>query len=237
LAASETSTIVPATEQPSETPTLAPPTETETPLPSATPLPSPTLPEFLPTVTPVPFTPLPPAPIIGTHIVQPGETIFCIGRAYGVLPGAIAQANGLPQTFFISAGQSLRIPQIQWTSIPAGPVCAPQFPSPFPGLPFATATPPASPTPAGPPLAVSLNFNCVDNCGNKEGSYVIRIKVQASGGVPPYSYNQPVNPADQTYDVTVPHCNTGQGVVVVTSADGQRAQASWLYADVACPTP
>src|SRR5690349_22984298 len=71
------------------------------PLPPA----SPTVLAFLSTVTPMPFTPLPPVPIIGQHTAQPGETIFCIARAYGVLPSAIAQANGLAQTFSISAGQ------------------------------------------------------------------------------------------------------------------------------------
>ncbi len=225
-------TVAATTEAPSATPTptLALPTDTEAPLPSATPLPSPTLPVFQPTVTPVPFTPLPPAPIIGTHIVQSGESIFCIGRAYGVQPVAIAQANGLNQTFFIVPGQVLQIPEVQWYPILGGPVCAPQFQSPFPGLPVATATLAASPTPAGPPLVVSLNFNCISNCGSKDGSYVVRIQVQASGGVPPYTYDH-----GQTYDVTVPHCTTGQGTSVVTSADSQTGQASWLYDDVACP--
>jgi|SRR5579859_453442 len=83
---------------------------------------------------------LPPAPIIGIHRVQPGETIFCIGRAYGVLPGAIAQANGLSQTFSLAPGQALNIPAVQWTGIPDGPICAPQFQSPFPGLIASTPT-------------------------------------------------------------------------------------------------
>ena len=124
----------------------------------------------------------------------------------------------------------LQIPAVQWTNIAAGPVCAPQFMSPFPGLPFATDTPVATPTPAGPPLLVSLNYNCIGNCGSKDGDYVVHIQVQVSGGIAPYSYDH-----GQTYDVSVPHCTTGQGTTVVTSADGQTAQAGWTYDDVACP--
>jgi LysM repeat protein len=231
VAATEQPSGTPTIEAPTETPTLAAPTDTETPLPSSTPLPSPTLPEFLPTVTPPPFTPLPPAPIIGQHIVQSGETMFCIARAYGVLPAAIAQANGVSQNLVILPGQVLRIPAVQWINIADGPVCAPQFTSPFPGLPVPTPTVAASPTPAGPPLAVSLNWNCIDNCASRDGNYVVRIQVQVSGGVPPYTYDH-----GQTYDVTVPHCTTGQGTTVVTSADGQTAQALWSFIDVNCPS-
>jgi LysM repeat protein len=219
----------PTLEPPTDTPTLAPPTETatETQAPSSTPFPSPTLRAI---VTPWPFTPIPPAPIIGRHVVQPGDTIFCIGRAYGVLPGAIAQANGLSQTFFIATGQVLQIPAVQWTNIPDGPVCAAQFISPFPGLVVPTATLAATATPAGPPLVVSLNWNCIGNCGSKDGDYLVHIVVTARGGVMPYTYT----PA-QTYDVSVPHCTLGQGTAYVSSADGQTAQQGWTYHDVACP--
>jgi LysM repeat protein len=126
-------------------PTAVPPRPSDTPLAASpippTPPPSPTLPELLPTVTRPPFTPLPPAPIIGTHTVLAGETIFCIGRGYGVLPAAISQANNLSATASVEAGQVLAIPQVQWVNISPGPVCAPQFVSPFPGLPLPSATP------------------------------------------------------------------------------------------------
>ena len=224
--------------QPTATDTLAPNTPsatveppTATLAPSSTPLPSPTLPEFQPTVTAPPFTPLPAFPIIGQHIVQPGETIFCIARGYGVLPAAIAQANGLSQTFLISSGQVLRIPAAQWVDIAPGPVCPPQFASPFPGLSVPTATLQASPTPAGPPLAVHLSWRCIANCGSKQGTYQVHVDVLASGGVTPYNYN----PA-QSFDVRdLPHCVTGQSTVTVTSADGQTARATWTYVDSACP--
>ena len=237
----ETETLAPNTPSvtpapPTDTATAEPPTATtapsDTPVP---PVPSPTLPPFQPTVTPVPFTPLPPARIIGQHVVQPGETVFCIARGYGVLPAAIAQTNGLGRELLIFPGNVLNIPEVQWVNIAPGPVCAPQFTSPFPGLPVvptATATPEASLTPAGPKLAVSLNYNCIVNCGDKNGTYVVRVVVTATGGVKPYTYSP--GPG-ATYDVTVPHCTTGQGTAVVTSADGQTAQANWLYHDTACP--
>jgi LysM repeat protein len=221
----------PTTAPASQTPTLEPPTETptETQVPSHTPVPLPTLRPFRPSVTPVPFTPLPPAPIIGRHVVQGGETIFCIARGYGVLPGAIAQANGLSQTFFLALGQVLLIPAVQWTNIAAGPVCATQFQSPFPGLLAPTGAPPASPTQAGRPLAVSLNVNCTANCGSKDGDYELLVDVLVSGGVQPYIYD----PA-QSYVLILPHCTTGQVTARVTSADGQTAQTSKSYDDVSC---
>ena len=137
-----------------------PPTETLAPTATSTPSPPPSLtPEGAPTATatntsaPTPTAqPFPTAapgalfPIIGVHTVQPGETIFCIGRAYGVLPTAITQVNGV---ITLTPGQQLRIPGVQWPSIPPGPVCKTQFTSPFPGL-----TPTNTPAPA--PSATSV---------------------------------------------------------------------------------
>ena len=44
------------------------------------------------------------------HYVRHGETLFSIGRLYGVNPYAIAQANGIPNPNRIYAGQWLLIP-------------------------------------------------------------------------------------------------------------------------------
>ena len=44
------------------------------------------------------------------HHVRRGETLFSIGRRYGVNPYAIARANYLPNPNCIYAGQVLRIP-------------------------------------------------------------------------------------------------------------------------------
>jgi LysM repeat protein len=192
--------------------------------------PSPTPRTVPPTPTRVPPTPVPPAPIIGQHRVLGGETIFCIGRVYGVLPAAIAQANGLRQPFVVFPGQVLRIPAVQWRDIGPGPVCPPQFQSPFPGLPVAPTAPPVSATPAGAPLAVTLSTQCLANCDSQDGSYLVRFYVTVSGGVPPYTYSP-----GQTFDLTFPHCVTQRGVVTVTSADGQTASRNWEYVDVSCP--
>jgi hypothetical protein len=142
--------LPPATATRTRTPTLPPtasPTRTLPPPPSAT---------FtaIPTDTFEPFTPPPAFRVLGLHTVLPGQTLFCIGRGYGVLPNAIGQASGLRPPFTIFIGQVLSIPDIQWGAIPPGPVCAPQFASPFPGLPTGTPTwthtPPATATPTCP---------------------------------------------------------------------------------------
>ena len=46
----------------------------------------------------------------GYHVVRPGETVFSIGRLYGVNPWTISAANGLPNANRIYAGQRLYIP-------------------------------------------------------------------------------------------------------------------------------
>jgi LysM repeat protein len=96
--------------------------EGPTPTPTATPTPGPT-----PTPTPTPsVTPTPPWDILGYHTVQQGETLYCIGRAYGVDPYAIATQNGIVNPNLIQPGQVLAIPNVP-RSLPAGRVCARQF--------------------------------------------------------------------------------------------------------------
>ncbi len=85
------------------------------------------------------LTPLKALPSLGQHQVRPGESLYCIGRGYGVAPWAIAQANGLAVLAHVFVGQVLTIPAVTWTNIPPGPVCAPQF------APAGLATLPASP--------------------------------------------------------------------------------------------
>jgi LysM repeat protein len=48
-----------------------------------------------------------------THVVQPGETIYAIGRLYGVSPEAIIEANNLANPNFIKPGDTLTIPAPQ----------------------------------------------------------------------------------------------------------------------------
>ncbi len=52
------------------------------------------------------------------HTVSRGQTLFSIGRLYGVNPWAIARANGLVNPNYIQAGWRLWIPAASW---PPGP--------------------------------------------------------------------------------------------------------------------
>jgi murein DD-endopeptidase MepM/ murein hydrolase activator NlpD len=47
----------------------------------------------------------------GTHKVAPGETLFALGRKYGVKPYAIADLNKLPHNVSLAVGQEVRIPR------------------------------------------------------------------------------------------------------------------------------
>jgi len=104
------------------------------------------------------------SPILGQHTVQRGETLYCIGRSYGVFPSAIAEANGLSFSAILAVGQVLQIPAVQWANMPGGPVCAPQFRSPFtnpsppitePAVTTVPIPPPATATPAPPVTTIS----------------------------------------------------------------------------------
>jgi murein DD-endopeptidase MepM/ murein hydrolase activator NlpD len=46
----------------------------------------------------------------GRHTVRGGETLFSLGRKYGVSPYVIADLNGLPHDQSLNVGQSLRMP-------------------------------------------------------------------------------------------------------------------------------
>jgi len=123
-----TATVTPtATLTPSPTPTATiTPTVTVTPTVTLTPTPT-----LTPTVGPTPTTPpptatSPPGAIIGHHTVRAGETLYCIGRAYGIDPFAIAAKNGILNPNIISAGQVLAIPNAP-RSLPVGRVCPRQF--------------------------------------------------------------------------------------------------------------
>jgi LysM repeat protein len=75
---------------------------------------------------------------LGHHTVQSGETLYCISRAYGVGPWAIASHNGIVNPNLIYPGLVLAIPDA-YTTLPAGPTCARQFSAPGPA-PCACAT-------------------------------------------------------------------------------------------------
>jgi LysM repeat protein len=112
-------------------------------------------PEATNTTPPGPSTSIPPysatpshSDILGIHIVRTGEWLYCIGRAYRVLPSAIAKANGLVSPDKIVPNQRLNIPNAPWTNSPAGPVCIAQFTVPG-------SSPPSTPTPT--PAALVMN--------------------------------------------------------------------------------
>ncbi|MGQ0604589.1 MAG: LysM peptidoglycan-binding domain-containing protein, partial [Anaerolineales bacterium] len=150
----------PPTAAPVASATLAPPSDTLPPTQppaSDTPPPPPTALPVADTATPVPTGPI----MLGEHLVVRGDTFSCIGRAYGVLPKAIADANGMALTDILFAGQILKIPDVQWTNIPAGPVCVVQFPShyppfvPQPGATLGPVSTAALPTNTPPPIPVT----------------------------------------------------------------------------------
>jgi LysM repeat protein len=120
------------------------PAATSTPGPVATSTPYPT---YVPPIYPPP----PVYQIIGYWTVQPGQTLYCIGRYYQVSPWAIASVNYIPWPYYIYPGQVLGIPNAPWYNIPPGPVCYPGVPNvtpaPPPGI---TPTPPAGITPTPP---------------------------------------------------------------------------------------
>jgi LysM repeat protein len=70
------------------------------------------------------------------HMVRYGETLFSIGRMYGVNPYRIAEANGLANPNCIYAGQMLYIPASSgWTGCGGcgcGQPCPPPHPKPQP---------------------------------------------------------------------------------------------------------
>ncbi len=146
-------TQVPSTatpSQPTATPvTPGPGTPTSTPVtpapPTATPVPG------LPTSTPVP-SPSPNGAILGTHVVRLWESLYCIGRAYGVSPWAIASTNGIWWPYIIFPNQALLIPNIPWSPIPAGNICPAQFST---SSPILTPTPTAVPGVTATPISVT----------------------------------------------------------------------------------
>jgi len=80
-----------------------------------------------PTFTPTPSgTPTHPWSILGYHVVRPKETLYCIARAYGVDPYAIARQNNILNPNVIRVGHRLAIPNVPYR-LPSGQVCPRQF--------------------------------------------------------------------------------------------------------------
>jgi len=81
--------------------------------------------------SPLPGMPGMPAPIY--HVVRPGETLFSIGRLYGVNPWQIAWTNRIPNPNLIFIGQVILIIPGPGP-MPPGPMpTGGMFPGPMPG--------------------------------------------------------------------------------------------------------
>jgi murein DD-endopeptidase MepM/ murein hydrolase activator NlpD len=65
----------------------------------------------------------------GLHRVGSGETLFSLGRKYGVSPYSIASANGLPNNAQLTLGQQVRIPGAKGGTIAAAPKKATSAPA------------------------------------------------------------------------------------------------------------
>ncbi|MBN1890677.1 MAG: LysM peptidoglycan-binding domain-containing protein [Thermoflexales bacterium] len=122
LAVTQGVSSVHAQVSPLPTPPAPAPTAVWPPLPTAWP-PAPTAVPPAPTAVPA----QPAAQVLGYHTVRAGETLFCIGRAYAILPWAIATQNNLVYPYNLYTGQVLAIPNSPWVNPSAGAVCAAQF--------------------------------------------------------------------------------------------------------------
>ena len=77
-------------------------------------------PTFTPLAEPVsPFNTPTPGPL--SYTVKPGETLFSIGRLYGVNPYSIAAANNIAYPYIIYPGQQLVIPTAPTPTFTPGP--------------------------------------------------------------------------------------------------------------------
>ena len=95
------------------------------------------------------------------YVVRPGDTLYAIGRRYGVSPFAIAAANHLANPNLIYVGQVLRIPG-GWSPPPPAPEPPPwtQY-VPYVPEPPAPQPPWRPPAPTYPePVAVSSVGTC-----------------------------------------------------------------------------
>lgn len=156
------------------------------------------------------------------HVVAPGDTLFSLGRRFGVKPANIAAANGLPSVETIKVGQRLAIPApgaavaapVQaprptvTASLPAAPVQAAAPVRPAPG-PTAYVPPATAPAPESKPAAPSPQTS-----GTPQFQWPARGRVIATFGRKPNGeHNDGIN-------LAVP-----QGAEVRAASDGTVAYA------------
>jgi LysM repeat protein len=71
-----------------------------------------------------------PAPVVGTHTVVSGDTVWALARTYGSTVQAITSANALDSRATIRVGQVLSVPGATGTSAPSGGAAAAPAPAP-----------------------------------------------------------------------------------------------------------
>lgn len=103
---------------------------------------------------PPPARTVAPAPARGArvHVVNAGDTLYSLGRRYGISHSEIARANGLSDNAGLGVGQRLNIPSSG--TIAAAPA-ATQFTPPPPAHTQASVEPAAAPEPAQKVAAVT----------------------------------------------------------------------------------
>ena len=198
------------------TPTLSPTVVTLTSTPTHTPT---------PTVEPAPVetaTPCIPPRNWVTYVVQRGDTLFEIGRRYGLTTQEIQQANCLAETS-LKAGQRLFVPVL-----PTAP------PSPTPPE---TETPIPTETPIHETLVIlHVVLESVERDPSRLNGAVAVIRVEFVGGAPPYTFSdegvvQLENPIRVLADCDGALIHT----VRLDSADGQVAVKSYYFSPILCP--
>jgi uncharacterized membrane protein YgcG len=178
----------------------------------------------IPSIETVSYTPTPGSdsaninsqiPILGKHLVLNGETFSCIGRAYGVLPYAIAQVNGMELLARLKAGQIIIIPAVPWPNMTKGPVCPAQFTIPETGLELTPQSPQSTEATSNeeeeenndsnvvaPPVATEPPINSGSNGGSNGGSSSSGSGSSSSGSgssggpldlqCPPFCFGPPI---------------------------------------------
>jgi uncharacterized protein YkwD len=135
------------------------------------------------------------------HVVQAGETLVGIARAYGLKAATLKAVNGLADADLIVVGQELVLP-LDAPAIARAPTPAPtNTPAPSPtstlihtptlahSSPTASSTPTA--IPAAPPPADATSWP-------RETARLIN-KVRAQHGLPPLTYNETLAQAAQAH--------------------------------------
>ena len=221
-----TATPPPPTEVFTATGTFSP-TDTAAPQLTDTPAASLTAPAFATdtppaTAAPATLTPTPcgPPPTWVRYTVRRGDTLFDLSRRFGVSQSELQLANCLTDAN-IKFGQNLFVPFV---------------PSPTP-----TETPPPSETPPPTPVPETLRItnivlvNVVRDVARPNGA-VAFIRIEFSGGLPPYHYydeniQQLGNPVQALTDCDGALIHT----VRVESADGQTASQNYFFSPIVCP--